>query len=147
MAFRNTSTRTLADDRDLSTSVGIDYPVTKGNDINGYFMSTTTKLAAAKNNVRMLLETQVGERLMQPRLGTGLRRYLFEQYTDEIRIMIENDIVDAFALWLPFITLLKIEISMQEQTALGNNSMIISLTFAVSSDPNNTESVSVSIGE
>ena len=84
MAFRVPSSPGLAHDRDPETFIGIEYPLKRGDGINGYFESTTTTLQAAKTNVRMLLETSQGERLMQPQLGTGLRRYLFEhdrQYT------------------------------------------------------------------
>ena len=78
---------------------------------------------------------------MQPQLGTGLRRYLFEQVTDELRIMIENDIVDSFAKWLPFLTVVDITINMT------GNTLDISVSFGLSGNPGSTASVAVSIGE
>jgi|TARA_R110000851_G_scaffold271393_2_gene424019 phage baseplate assembly protein W len=141
MAFRVPSSPGLAHDRDPETFIGIEYPLKRGDGINGYFESTTTTLQAAKTNVRMLLETSQGERLMQPQLGTGLRRYLFEQVTDELRIMIENDIVDSFAKWLPFLTVVDITINMT------GNTLDISVSFGLSGNPGSTASVAVSIGE
>lgn len=126
---------------DPETFIGIEYPLRKSDDVNGYFTSTATTLQAAKTNVRMLLETSQGERLMQPQLGTGLRRYLFEQMTDELRIMIENDIVDSFTRWLPFLTVVDITILMT------SNALDISVSFTITSTPGSVESVSVSIGE
>tara|TARA_R110000824_G_scaffold255577_2_gene444532 strand:+ start:4623 stop:5048 length:426 start_codon:yes stop_codon:yes gene_type:complete len=141
MAFKVSTAPGFAHDRDPETFIGIEYPLKKGDNLNGYFASTATTLQAAKTNVKMLLETSQGERLMQPQLGTGLRRYLFEQATDELRILIENDIVDSFAKWLPFLTVVDITVNMT------NNTLEISVSFALSGNPGSTASVAVSIGE
>jgi phage baseplate assembly protein W len=131
----------LPRDPDPESFIGIEYPLRRGDNINGYFASTATTLQAAKANVKMLLETGQGERLMQPQLGTGLRRYLFEPASDELRIMIENDIVDSFAKWLPFLTVTDITINMTSST------LDISVSFGLSDNPGSTASVAVSIGE
>jgi phage baseplate assembly protein W len=140
MAFKAPMTD-FPQDPDPKSFIGIEYPLRRGDDVNGYFASTATTLQAAKTNVKMLLETGQGERLMQPQLGTGLRRYLFEQASDELRIMIENDIVDSFAMWLPFLTVTDITINMT------NNTLDVSVSFELSSNPGSTASVAVSIGE
>ena len=80
---------------------------------------------------------------MQPQLGTGLRRFLFEQMSDELRILIENDIMDTFAKWLPFLTVVDITINMANNT----NTLDISISFGLTGNPGATTSVAVSIGE
>lgn len=141
MAYKVPASPGLAHDRDPKTFVGIEYPLRRGDTVDGYFASTTTTLQAAKTNVKMLLETSRGERLMQPQLGTSLRRFLFEQMSDELRILIENDIIDTFAKWLPFLTIVDITINM------AGNTLDISISFGLSGNPGATASVAVSIGE
>ena len=77
---------------------------------DGYFTSTKTTIDAVKNDIKLLLMTQKGERLMQPNLGMDIRKFLFEQITEDITIQIENDIVDTFSTWLPFVELREINI-------------------------------------
>ena len=91
--------------------------------------------------------TNKGERLMQPNLGLNLRKYIFEQFTDELRITIENEIVDTFKFWLPFVQLRDLVIKMEETDAIGKNKLKISVLFNIVKDPNTLESVDVTIGE
>ena len=129
-------------DRDKNISVGLSLPLRKDSGSNGWFATSKTTLNAAKNNVKALLLTQQGERLMQPKLGLNLRKYLFEQLTTDTIIKIENDIVDAFAFWLPFVDLKDIKVKESNP-----NQIDISVTFNIKRDPNSMESVQVSIGE
>ena len=72
-----------------------------------------------KQSIRNLILTQKGERLMQPNLGMNIRQFLFEQITEDITIQIENDIVDTFSTWLPFVDLR--EINKQESPAIKSS--------------------------
>ena len=95
----------------------------------------------------MLLMTNKGERYMQPNIGLNLRKYMFEQFTEETRITIENEIVDTFKFWLPFVELKDLKINMEDIDAIGKNKLNISVLFNITRDPNTLESVSVTIGE
>ena len=81
---------------------------------------------------------------MQPNLGLNLRKYLFEQITADTIIKIENDIVDAFSYWLPFVDLKGLEV---KESKSKTNGIDISVTFNIKKDPRSMESVQVSIGE
>tara|TARA_B100000424_G_C22862302_1_gene459476 strand:+ start:253 stop:696 length:444 start_codon:yes stop_codon:yes gene_type:complete len=147
MAIRDTSKKPYVQDRDESVFVGIDYPFHKSSGVEGWFKSTDTTIKAVKNNIKLLLLTTKGERLMQPTLGLNLRRFLFEQFTDETRIAIENDIVDTFRLFLPFVEIKDLVIEMEETDSIGKNKLTISVLFNIVRDPNTLESISVTIGE
>ena len=84
---------------------------------------------------------------MQPNLGSGLQRFLFEQFTDELRIMIENEIVETFTFWMPFVELRDIQISMSDNSTFGKNTMKVKINFNIRKDPNTLASVVVDIGE
>jgi len=147
MAIRDTSKKPYTQDRDELVFVGIDYPFHKSNGVEGWFKSTETTIEAVKNNIKLLLLTTRGERLMQPTLGLNLRRFLFEQFTDESRITIENEIVDTFRTFLPFVEIKDLVIGMDETDAIGKNKLNISVLFNITRDPNTLESVDVTIGE
>ena len=147
MAVRDITKKPYIEDRDSNIFVGIDYPFHKSNGIEGWFASTDTTIKAVKNNIKILLNTNRGERLMQPSLGVNLRKFLFEQYTDESRIAIQNEIYDTFRTWLPFVEIRELDISMEGTDAIGKNKMSISITFNIMRDPNTLESVQVEIGE
>ena len=149
MAIKDTYKKPFIEDRDNNVFIGIDLPFRKSNGIEGWFASTTTTIEAVKNNIKNLLSTNKGERYMQPNIGLNLRKFLFEQFTDELRLQIENDILDTFEFWLPFIQVKDLKIQMSDTTAgsVNNNKMVISVVFNITKDPNTLESVQVEIGE
>jgi len=147
MAIRDTTKKPYIQDRDELVFVGIDYPFHRSLGVEGWFASTDTTIKAVKNNIKMLLMTNKGERYMQPNLGLNLRKYMFEQITDETRITIENEIVDTFKFWLPFVEVKDLTINMSEMDSMGKNKLNISVLFNITKDPNSLESVDVTIGE
>ena len=96
-----------------------------------------------KSNIRLFLLTQRGERLMQPTLGLNLRRFLFEPITENTAVEIENDIVQAFSYWMPFIEIRDIKIDLSNQDA---NTIGIELIFKVKNGSDRLSSVQVDIG-
>ena len=149
MAIKDLSKKPFIEDRDNNIFIGIDLPFRKSDGIEGWFASTTTTIEAVKNNIRNLLSTHKGERYMQPNIGLNLRKFLFEQFTDELRLQIENDILDTLDFWLPFIQVKDLKIGMSDATAgsVNNNKLIISVVFNITRDPNTLESVQVEIGD
>ena len=147
MAIKNQKIKPLINDRDENVFIGIDLPFRKSNGKEGYFASTTTTIEAVKNNIRNLVNTNTGERLMQPNLGLNLRNYMFEQFTDETLLSVQNDIVDTFKVWLPFVEIRDIQVSMNENDSIGKNTMGINIVFNITRDPDTLESVQIEIGE
>ena len=68
-------------DRDEDVSIGLNFPLHRSDDRTGMFASTSTTLEAVKVNATNLLQTELGERVMQPNLGVKLKQYLFERLT------------------------------------------------------------------
>ena len=128
------------EDKDTRVSVGIDFPFAIVPNKDGYFATTKTTIESVKNNIRLLLQTQKGERIFQPNLGMNIRRFLFEQITEDTQVQIENDIVDTFATWLPFVELREIDIDTGNQ---DKNQINIKIVFNIKRAPNTIESVGV----
>ena len=141
MAIPNRRVKRFVEDLDTRVSVGLDLPISiQAGDTMGYFATTKTTMDAVKNDVKLLLMTQRGERLMQPFLGMNIRRFLFEQITNDTAIEIENDIVDTFETWLPFVQLQNIEVDLGDQ---DKNQIKINVTFNVRNAPTELQSVGV----
>ena len=129
----------FVDDQDQRVSVGIEFPFGRVGGGDGYFKSTKTTIESIKNNIKLLLQTHQGERVFQPTLGMNLRRLMFEQMTEEITIQIENNIVDVFQRWLPFVQIRDIGINQDDSL----NQVNINLVFSIQRAPNSLESVQV----
>ena len=125
----------------MEIKVGIDLPIRRGDELDGFFASTSTTIEAVKNNIRNLLNTHQGERLFQPNLGINLRRYLFSQITDETLVSIQDSITSTFSFWLPFVQIQNISL----KNGTNANSIIIDILFNIKQDPNTLDSVQVSI--
>ena len=133
----------FVEDQDTRVSVGIDFPFARVPNQDGYFKTTKTTVESIKNNIRLLLQTQRGERVFQPSLGMNLKQFLFEQITEDTSIQIENDIVDVFETWLPFVELRDIQINTDNQ---DRNQIDINITFNIKRAPSSLESVQVTLG-
>ncbi len=141
MAIPDRRVKRFVEDLDERVSVGLDFPIGRqAGDQMGYFATTKTTMDAVKNDIRLLLMTERGERLFQPLLGMNIRRFLFEQITDDTAIEIENDIVDTFQTWLPFVELQNIEVDLGDQ---DRNTIKINVTFNIRNAPTELQSVGV----
>ena len=129
----------FVEDQDKRVSVGIEFPFGRVGGGDGYFKSTKTTVDAIKNNIRLLLQTHRGERVFQPNLGMDLRSLIFEPLTEDITIQIENNIVDVFSRWLPFVDLRNIQVDRRDDL----NQVNINIDFNIRRAPNNLESVQV----
>ena len=142
MAVKDTSKKPYIIDRDSNIKVGIDLPIRRDDIEDGWFASTKTTIEAVKNNIINLLNTNQGERLMQPTLGLDLRSLLFEQMTTETIMSVQNKILDAFQRWLPFVEVRDIRIN-NEAVEDNLNQIRVNIIFNIKKDPNTIDSVSL----
>ena len=144
MAIKDTTKKPYIVDRDNKIFVGIDLPFRKSDGSDGWFASTSTTIESVKNNIRNLLQTQQGERFMQPFLGINLRKYMFEQVSEELTFEIQNSILDTFKLWLPFVEVRDIKVNIKE-VEVGRNNINLHIDFNIKQDPNTLASVQLDI--
>tara|TARA_R100001460_G_scaffold78066_1_gene119003 strand:- start:453 stop:941 length:489 start_codon:yes stop_codon:yes gene_type:complete len=142
MAVKDTSRKPYIEDNDTNVRVGIDLPIRRGNDKDGFFATTSTTIEAVKNNIRNLLQTEEGERFFQPNLGIGLRKLLFEHITEENLLGVQDVILDKLQFWLPFVEVRDIQVlSKKNSTEIGVNEIRVKLIFNIKQDPNTLDSV------
>ena len=142
MPILDRRTNQFIEDQDTRVSVGIDFPFARVPNQDGYFKTTKTTVESIKNNIKLLLKTEQGERVFQPNLGMGLKRFVFEQINENTSIEIENNIVNVFETWLPFVELKGIDVNI-DPTNQEQNKIKINITFSIKRAPGSLESVGV----
>jgi phage baseplate assembly protein W len=108
-------------------AVGITLPIQIGNTAFNQSFSIADQV---KSNIKNLLLTKKYERVMQPELGSGLQELLFEFNDDDLSGNIEDTIVNALSLWLPYVTVDSIIIE-QTNELRDNNSINVSIKFKI----------------
>ena len=58
-----------------------------------------------KQNLKMLVLTSPGERVMDPNFGVGIKRFLFEMVDNEVFSRIDSKIRDQVKIYLPYINI------------------------------------------
>ena len=86
-------------------------PLTYDKGDDGHYGLNKTILESIKQNLRMLLLTSPGERIMNPDFGVGLRRYLFSNDNARTREEIQGRIFSQVKKYLGFIQILEVNIS------------------------------------
>lgn len=92
---------------------GITLPVKRGN--TGYFEQAFSSFEQSKSNLKNLLLTRKGERVMQPSFGSGLHELLFEQADDQLEQRLEEEITNTVNFWLPYIEISEIDVTMTDE--------------------------------
>jgi phage baseplate assembly protein W len=114
-------------------AIGVTLPFQRGN--NGYFAQSFQTIDQIKSNIRNLLLTRRGERIMHPTFGTSLYEALFEQNTDDLEIKVQTSIEESIAEWMPFVSIEEILVD-QSNSDRDRYNFDISLSFRVSGQQN-----------
>ena len=118
--------------------IGLKLPFTR--DRAGLFGQTETTLEQAGYNIKNLLLTSKGERVMQPEFGSDLRDLLFEQYTEDLTDRIKDTIEEAMSTWLPYIVISSVDVTEDETNP---NQTKVDLDFSLNYEPNRFESITL----
>jgi phage baseplate assembly protein W len=122
-----------------SHAYGFQFPTNGGT----LFKPTYTSYEAAKSNLRNLLLTAKGERVMQPEFGTGLHELLFEQMGYDFEGRLVDTITESVNFWLPYINIDEINIELTNEMrdrnqvgmdikfSIGDNIQTDNVTFVV----------------
>ena len=99
----------------------------------------------AKENLKTLLLTSVGERYMIPQYGSKLLNIIFQPNIDTLKIQIDDIIRTAVNTWLPYISIEQLDITTASDDPTLNNSTEIKLTFNVQEFQ--TQSITIGIAD
>ena len=104
-------------------------PLTKDG-LSGYVLVTEYR-ELVKQNFKNLLYTIPGERTMNADFGVGLKRFLFEMDDPGLYGSISARIKSQVRKYLPYIEITNITFDSGETTANYNNSLSVSVKYAI----------------
>ena len=108
-------------------AIGISLPI---QITNTAFEQTFQTSEQVKSNIKNLLLTKRGERILQPEFGSGLQGLLFEPNVDDFEGRIEDTINESLEQWLPYVTAEEIVVDSSD-TLRDNNRINVSVKFRI----------------
>ena len=113
----------------------------KFTNANSIFKTIYSVREQAKENLKNLLFTRVGERYMQPTFGTNLLNLLFEPNTIQIKEDVSEILVEPINIWLPYISIENVNvITAEEEPTLPH---LLSITIIYNIENFSTDSIVV----
>ena len=111
-------------------AIGITLPIQITNTAFAQSFTTTEQVSS---NIKNLLLTKKGERILQPEFGSGLQELLFDFNNDELPTRIEDTITEALEQWLPYVTIDSIDVE-QTDYLKDTNRANVSIKFKIGDD-------------
>jgi phage baseplate assembly protein W len=71
--------------------------------------------SVVKQNVKMVIFTSPGERIMDSNFGVGIRNYLFEPLTEITKINVKDRIIKQLNTYLPFVEIKSLSVFSSEE--------------------------------
>lgn len=119
-------------DQNPDIAIGIKLPFSQKS--GRLFEQSYTTEEQVDSNLRSLLLTAKGERIMQPTFGTDIYNTLFDQSTPDVVEKLKRSIAQDIAYWLPYIIIKSLTVQWQEdEIQTESNSIYISLIYLVDS--------------
>jgi phage baseplate assembly protein W len=85
----------------MANNINLKFPLRKSP--QGAFAGNSTTIEAVKDNLKILLLTNYGERPINYDFGANLRRVLFNEPGVDIKQKIRDQIFAAVERWMPFV--------------------------------------------
>lgn len=107
-------------------SLAVKLPLTRDSS-DGFAMIKTFR-TLTKQNFKMLLLTNPGERVMLPLYGVGMQQYLFENFTSSTFARIEAKIIEQVETYMPNVVITEIIFN---QTSIDSNVLEIKIAYSI----------------
>ena len=88
------------------SSIGVALPLAKDS-TDGFQMNKTLR-QTVKQNLKMLLLTNPGERIMDPEFGVGVQSYLFSNFSEDIQADLYTKVMEQARLYMPSVEITNI---------------------------------------
>ena len=107
-------------------SYGVSLPL-ELDDGDGFEMIKSIK-KLIKQNLKMILLTDPGERVMEPKFGVSMKTYLFENYGTGTEAKIDSKIRKQVNTYLPVVSIIDIAFGIADA---DNNRLAFSIFYAI----------------
>ena len=106
------------------------------NKQDGPFLLNKNMLDVVKQNLKTLILTDQGERLMIPDFGVGLKKFLFENANQTTNMQIESQVRTQVGKYMPYIEIRRIDIL--EDPNMPNKLVVVISFFVPALNINDT---------
>jgi hypothetical protein len=100
--------------------------------IDGYALNKTLKQTLSQN-LKHVIMTIPGERVMNTDFGAGVAKYLFENFTPDVESKIRNDVSMQVTKYVPGVIIEDMEFASSEEQ-LGNPLLSIKIFYSIPSE-------------
>ena len=108
--------------------LAVKLPLARDNKDGYSLIQTYSELVT--QNLKMLVLTSPGERLMDPEFGVGARRYLFENMNQAIFQSFKSRLMAQQKKYLPYLTIESVEfLTSENNPELGDNYLGIKISY------------------
>lgn len=119
----------------------------------GFFEMNQTTVDAVREDIKVLLLTKKGERVVNSSIGTNipiLAGQLFEPVKrEELEFKIKNEIKDALANWMPYVSLESLqvftEVDKPRGIALSPTQVLVSMSYKINNSDALRDSIQLTI--
>lgn len=112
----------------------IKFPLTDNVVTNTFFELNSVTKNSLSSDLMLLLLTQKGERWYEPRYGTNLLKYIFEQNDSLTTDGIEEEIKNTVNLYIPALTIDKVDFIYPTDNEEDQNQLVVNVRFTYSED-------------
>jgi phage baseplate assembly protein W len=113
--------------------ISVKVPLVYGSRAGPYQLNTDIG-EVVRQNLKNLVLTNPGERVMIPEFGVGLHRLLFDNNSPELRETMVGRIYSQVNRWMPFVELMSVNFDTYESNSrLGLNEMQVVIEFSLGS--------------
>ncbi len=114
----------------MATPINMKFPMKMGP--KGSFDTNDETLDAVESDLRMLLITNYGDRVIHYDYGTNLRPLVFEFVGDALAQAVKDRILSSVETWMPFVKIVNISVTdSTTNTQLNTNEIHVKIEFTV----------------
>ena len=107
-------------------SFGVALPLALDSNDGFVMLKSVKKLI--KQNLKMLLLTNPGERVMEPDFGVGVKQFLFQNFGSGTEGQIDSKIREQVNIYLPVVSIIDITFGIADA---DNNRLAFSIFYAI----------------
>lgn len=132
-----------------SKFINLKWPLRKYR--RGFFEGNNTTINAVTEDIKILLLTRRGERLIHTDMGSNISVFdsiLFEQTNKaEFKATIEGEIITLLEKWMPHVKLTKLEIlDRDDSPGLTVNQILIKMNYVLTNAEQLGDSIEIKVG-
>ena len=116
--------------------IGFTLPFLKSTGSLGYLEFTSDEMSAVRSNLKSLLLTNWGERVMHYNFGCNLIEFLFEQPSNSTKSRIADRITSQVSKWIPYVNIQELNILYNsDDGSVPDQAIAIRIKFNLSYKP------------